>query len=128
MRSQEKDYGMPRLSPWNAKDIAWDGCCSHSALLEGITGEDEGLTVEEITAKLVELDRVRKAKMVLRGVRTQPTLRKKKITKLPRDTISTSATSPASQITLLNCIKPPKRTSTKLLESQKYFRDEEIKH
>ena len=56
MRSQEKDYEMPRLSPWNAKDIAWDGCCSHSALLEAITGEGEGLTVEQITAKLVELD------------------------------------------------------------------------
>jgi hypothetical protein len=54
LRSQEKDYGIPRLSPWNAKDIAWDGCCSHSALLKAITGEDEGLTVEQITAKLVE--------------------------------------------------------------------------
>jgi hypothetical protein len=54
LRSQEKGYGMPRLSPWNAKDIAWDDCCSHSALLEAITGEDEGLTVEQITAKLVE--------------------------------------------------------------------------
>lgn len=66
---------MPRLSPWNAKDIAWDGCCSHSALLEGITGEDEGLTVEQITAKLVELDRIRKEKMVVRTAATQPILR-----------------------------------------------------
>jgi hypothetical protein len=75
MISQTKDYGMPRLSPWNAKDIAWDGCCSHSALLESITGEDEGLTVEQITAKLVEMDRLRKEKMVLRTAASQPILR-----------------------------------------------------
>jgi hypothetical protein len=47
-----------------------------SALLEAITGEDEGLTVEEIAAKPVELDRVRKAKMVLVSARTQPISRK----------------------------------------------------
>ena len=53
---------MPHLRPWNAKDIIWDGCCSHSALLEGIKTEDEGLTVEQTTVKLVEQDRIRKGK------------------------------------------------------------------
>ena len=66
---------MPRLSPWNAKDIVWDGRCSHSALLERITGEDEGIMVEQITAKLDQLDRIRKAKMVIRSAATQPILR-----------------------------------------------------
>lgn len=75
MFSRSTDYGMPRLSPWNVKDITWDGCCSHSALLEGITGEDEGITVERVTAKLLELDRIRKQKMIVRTTATQPTLR-----------------------------------------------------
>jgi hypothetical protein len=75
MISRTNDYGMPRLSPWNSKDITWDGCCSHSALFEGITGEDAGLTVEEITAKLAELDRVRKGKMVVRTTTAQLILR-----------------------------------------------------
>jgi hypothetical protein len=75
MISREKDYGMPRLSPWDAKDIAWDGCCSHSSLLEGVHGEEEGLTPEQIAAKLLEQDRIRKEKMVVRSIATQPTLR-----------------------------------------------------
>lgn len=47
MISQTKDYGMPRLSPWNAKDIAWDGCCSHSALLESVTGRTKALLLSK---------------------------------------------------------------------------------
>jgi transcription elongation factor Elf1 len=59
MKSQTKAYGMPRLSPWSAEDVEYDGCCNHSALLEGISGEEKGLTLEQIVAKKAEMDQKR---------------------------------------------------------------------
>jgi len=60
MTSRTKDYGMPHLCPWSLEDIEYYGCCSHSALLEGIQGEEDGLTLEEIAAKQVEMVQTRK--------------------------------------------------------------------
>jgi len=59
MKTQTKAYGMPRLSPWSAEDVKYDGCCNHSALFEGISGEEEGLTLEQIAANEVEMDQKR---------------------------------------------------------------------
>lgn len=39
-----------------------DGCCSHSALYEGIKDEDKGLTVEQCAAKHVEMETRREAR------------------------------------------------------------------
>lgn len=59
MRNRTKDYGLPSLSPWSSESMPYDGLCSHSALKEGIPGEEDGLTLEEINAKQVELDKIR---------------------------------------------------------------------
>jgi hypothetical protein len=64
MRNRTKDYGMPYLSTWSCEDIEYDGCCGHSTLLEGIHCEEDGLTLEQIAAKQVEMEQAHKAKMV----------------------------------------------------------------
>ena len=55
MQSRTKDYGLPPLCPWFLDGVEYDGCCSHSALTEGISGEEDGLTVEQIAVKHVEM-------------------------------------------------------------------------
>lgn len=57
MKHQTTNYGMPRLFSWS--DMEYDGCCSHSSLLEAVVGEGDGLTPEEIAAKYVEMEQRR---------------------------------------------------------------------
>lgn len=64
MASRTKYYGMPHLCPWSLEGIEHDSCCSHSALLEYIRGEEDGLTFEEIAAKQVEMVQTDEAKKV----------------------------------------------------------------
>jgi hypothetical protein len=59
MKSRTKDYGMPPLCPWACEDMQYDGCCSHSSIAEHITGEDDGLTLEQIAAEAVEMEQRR---------------------------------------------------------------------
>jgi hypothetical protein len=58
MRSRKKDYGVPILCPWSIEDLAYDGLCSHTALMEGIKGKQDDLTDDftpaEITVKIEE--------------------------------------------------------------------------
>lgn len=72
MRSRTKDYGMPYLYPWSLEDIEYDGCCTHSALLEAIQGEEDGLTLEEIAAKQVKMEQTRKEKHVALSTVSNP--------------------------------------------------------
>jgi len=55
MISRTKDYGMPPLRPWSLEIMEDAGCCSHFALAEHATKEAEGLTLEQITAKELEM-------------------------------------------------------------------------
>lgn len=56
MKSRTKDYGMPRhLCPWQIDALDYDGCCTHMAIIEGVLGENLGLTDEQILAKEAEL-------------------------------------------------------------------------
>jgi hypothetical protein len=55
--------------------MPYDGLCSHSALQEGISGEKDGLTLEKINAKQVELDKIRKEKLVHLAQVLNPTRR-----------------------------------------------------
>lgn len=48
LKSRTKDYGMPSLCPWDIRSLAYDGCCTHLSLNEGIAGLKEGLTLEEM--------------------------------------------------------------------------------
>lgn len=50
MLSRDRDYGMPTLCPWDLETLPYDGLCSHSAMAEGVRGDD-GLTTEELAAK-----------------------------------------------------------------------------
>jgi hypothetical protein len=52
MESRTKDYGMPHLCSWPLHKIEYDGLCSHSSIYEGIRGDDEGLTPEQIKVKV----------------------------------------------------------------------------
>ena len=54
MVSRTKDYNMPHICPWKLEDLEYDGLCSHVALIEGIKGEENGLTPEQIAAKELE--------------------------------------------------------------------------
>jgi hypothetical protein len=60
MRSRDKDYGLPRLCPWPIEVLEYRGFCSHIALYEHITGEEAGLTPEQIAAKEVEQEETRR--------------------------------------------------------------------
>ncbi|KAJ4374108.1 Dolichyl-phosphate-mannose--protein mannosyltransferase 1 [Neocucurbitaria cava] len=54
MVSRTKDYGLPHLCPWDIESLDYDGCCTHTALMEGIVGAEDGLTLEQIAAKETE--------------------------------------------------------------------------
>jgi transposase-like protein len=56
MKSRTEDYGIPHLCPWSRDELEYDGCCSHVTCLEGIRGEEDGLTLEEIARKQAECD------------------------------------------------------------------------
>jgi transposase-like protein len=51
MADRDIDYGMPHVCPWSLDAFDYDGACSHSALSEGIRGEEEGLSIAEIMAR-----------------------------------------------------------------------------
>jgi hypothetical protein len=52
---------MPKVLPWPIEALDYDGCCTHSALWEGMIDENEGLTSEQIALKEAEaVDRDRK--------------------------------------------------------------------
>ena len=51
---------MPSLLSWALDSVQYDGCCTHVAIWEPVSGEDEGLTAAEIAAKEAEMD-VRRA-------------------------------------------------------------------
>lgn len=60
MYSRTKDYYMPHICPWSLDTIEYDGCCSHVAIYEIVSGEEDGLTLEQLATKQVELDQRRK--------------------------------------------------------------------
>lgn len=53
MVSRSKDYQMVHARDWALDTYTYDGCCSHSALLEGL-GLD-GLTQEQVTARIAQV-------------------------------------------------------------------------
>lgn len=50
MKSRDKDYGMPHLCRWSIESLDYEGLCSHVALNEGIVGESDNFTPEELLA------------------------------------------------------------------------------
>jgi len=50
MNNRSKTYGVPSLCDWSRDSFEYDGLCSHSALVEGVSGKDEGLTGEALEA------------------------------------------------------------------------------
>jgi hypothetical protein len=56
MQSRTADYGMPHICPWSLNVMTYDGLCSHVAIMEGIRDEEDGLSLEEIAAKELELE------------------------------------------------------------------------
>jgi hypothetical protein len=60
MVSHTADYGMPHLCPWNIETLDYDGCCSHSALTEGVRDDFESATAEQIAAKELEIEQRQK--------------------------------------------------------------------
>lgn len=57
MKNPTKNYGMPNMCPWPKDSLFHNGLCTHSSLIEGIDGEPNGLTDEEIEAKGAELEK-----------------------------------------------------------------------
>jgi hypothetical protein len=68
MRSRTKSYGMPKLLPWPIEELEYDGCCTHSALWEGIIDENKGLTPEQIVIKEAQ-EAIRDRKIARRAER-----------------------------------------------------------
>jgi rubrerythrin len=54
MVSREKDYGMGHVCPWPLDTFEYDGCCSHSCLMEGFEPDFENLTLDEVNALYAE--------------------------------------------------------------------------
>lgn len=47
MEKRDHNYGLPCVSPWTNESVEYFGLCSHSAIHEGIRGEDEKMTPAE---------------------------------------------------------------------------------
>lgn len=52
---------MPDMLPWDIVDLEYDGLCSHSPLIEGVAGEEHGLSPEQLARKQVAMEARRKA-------------------------------------------------------------------
>ena len=52
---------MPHLCPWRLDIVEYDGLCSHTASAEGVRGESDGLTPEQIAAKEIATEQRRLA-------------------------------------------------------------------
>jgi len=64
--NRDKSYGMPLLCKWTRASLRYAGLISHSPLIEGIRGEDDSLTSEEIEVLEIEFQARRQlAKKVL---------------------------------------------------------------
>lgn len=37
--SLKSDFGYGNINPWKKSDVEWDGCCTHSPLVEGVHGK-----------------------------------------------------------------------------------------
>ncbi len=59
MKSRTKDYYVPALCLWPRDSLAYDGCCTHSSINEGIVGHAENDTPEEINCVDTKRKRVK---------------------------------------------------------------------
>ncbi|KAI6784809.1 uncharacterized protein J7T54_007902 [Emericellopsis cladophorae] len=46
---------------WAVEDLEYDGLCTHSPLIDGIAGEEDGLSPEQLALKQVEMEARRDA-------------------------------------------------------------------
>ena len=121
MYSRTKDYGMPHLCPWSLDVFEYDGLCSHCSIKERVSNEASGLTIEQLEAKEVEMDKKRKESLKARAANVLPEKKKQYAETAKANTIA--ARTYACEICdvvfmntpALDLTKPPKNTSTWLL-------------
>jgi len=68
MKFHTRDYGMPHICLWDVDTLEYDGLCSHTALAEGIRGEMDHLTPEQIAVKEVAIEQRRIAQYRTRNM------------------------------------------------------------
>lgn len=64
MRRVDKDYGMAHICLWDRQTLAYDGCCSHCSLIEGIRGDFE-LSAEQLEAQAIQKKETRALKQAV---------------------------------------------------------------
>jgi len=67
---------MPHLCPWSLDLFEYDGLCSHCSIKERVSNEASGLTVEQLEAKEVEMDKRRKESLKARAANVPPEKKK----------------------------------------------------
>ncbi|KAI7239499.1 hypothetical protein KC330_g1909 [Hortaea werneckii] len=77
MVSRQTHYGMPLLCPWPLDSLPYDGLCTHTPLLEGIPGETDGFSPEQIAAQ----EAAEKAREAEQHALTQTWLKSNRATK-----------------------------------------------
>jgi hypothetical protein len=76
MYSRTKDYDMPHLCPWSLDLFEYDGLCSHCSIKERVSNEASGLTVEQLEAKEVKMDKRRKEALKAQQAKVPPEKKK----------------------------------------------------
>ena len=74
--SRTKDYEMPQLCPWSLDLFEYDGLCSHCSIKERVSNKASGLTLEQLEAKEVEMDKRRKESLKARAANVPPEKKK----------------------------------------------------
>jgi hypothetical protein len=105
--------------------MEYDGCCSSSALAEAVTGEEEGLTLEQMAAKQVEMDKRREAQLAAKSAAYyefkandfEAYKALQRYTTLPKDTLTGFLATKMSTRTLL-CRNTPARSVLEPFASQ----------
>jgi len=72
MYSRTKDYEMPHLCPWPLDLFEYDGLCTHCSIKERVAKEASGLSVEQLAAKEVEMDKRRKDSLKASSAKVLP--------------------------------------------------------
>lgn len=67
---------MPPLYPWSLETMDYDGCCSHSALAEGVLDDFSSLTPEQMAAKELEIEQRQKEQRRVRNLATYHDLKR----------------------------------------------------
>ena len=66
--NHHRNYGTPSLCPWSLDTMEYDGLCSHTTFKEGLPGEAEGLTHEQVDVEFIERKKTKQKQAIKKAV------------------------------------------------------------